>query len=406
VVDFDGRMGEAFDEISWVEVGPDDRIAYIARSGNKYFVMHDGKKSESWDEVSMTVIFDPGGNLCYGARLDGHIYFVRGGNRHGPYDSVSILKQGALVEHQGKTFCFGDRAGEPFDEIPDWSFDTGMVEYAAREGKDWFVVKEGRRTTDFRTVEIPVQESRFDQVNGSWVRFVPGPGAIAVEEWVLHGILGDGRAVIEGTIEGKQQVAIGPEWGGPFDEIPQVVTSPRGRDAAYVGVRKIPAQESETYYVCTTTCTIGPLEWNPMATLAFKPDGSLFFVGKREGMCFMEGCTEGVPDERSGMYARVCQREKKVLTVVLATFALVFDERGFTKRKGEFADIRILPRSRALFAVECAGEQRYVWVQNRRVGPFDWVDLSSLAESEDGTKVAFGARIADEFWWKVCEVTP
>ena len=116
---------------SWIQkpfrVSPDSRrVAYMARVGNKWFVVVDGKEEKQYDSIMEgTPIFSPDSRrVAYGARVGNKQFVVVDGKEEKQYDGIG--------------------AGTPI-----FSPDSRCVAYMAGVGNKCFVVVDGKEEKQY-----------------------------------------------------------------------------------------------------------------------------------------------------------------------------------------------------------------------------------------------------------------
>ena len=154
-------------------VSPDCRhVAYIAKNRNRSCVVLDGTAGKEYDEIGAVlppppsrageeapfappVIFSPDGkHLAYVARQGNKSFLVLDGAEGRQYDGV----RGVL----GHLFLGGSHCG-PLNLAPVFSFDGKRTAYIAKRGKRYFVVVgevEGKEYEEIGAATPPVQPKR------------------------------------------------------------------------------------------------------------------------------------------------------------------------------------------------------------------------------------------------------
>ena len=75
----DGQKGRWYDSIARASpiFSPDgNRVAYMARKGNKWRVVVDGEEGRKYDDIIAAIVFDSPDSLHYLAERDNTIYLV------------------------------------------------------------------------------------------------------------------------------------------------------------------------------------------------------------------------------------------------------------------------------------------------------------------------------------------
>jgi hypothetical protein len=152
----DGRRRGAYRGIAgWSIAFSQGHLAFAARVGPRWVVVHDGAPGDEWDSVGEPVL-GPGGRLAYAARRMGGWYVVVDGRPGLRFDALlagtlRFSANGRRVvyagESQQRVHVVTDGApGPAFDGVGQLqiSADGTRVAYAARSGLDAYVVLDGR----------------------------------------------------------------------------------------------------------------------------------------------------------------------------------------------------------------------------------------------------------------------
>jgi len=189
----DGKEEKHYDDIlNYPVFSPDSKkLAYVAKAGSKEFVVIDGVENEKFDEIGRTdvregkVIFSPDSKrIAYAARLGDRTFVVVNGKRHKEYAHIGA----SLWRWEGLVF----------------SPDSRRLAYQARAGAKWFAVIDG------------VEEERG---YGSVSTPVFSPDSRRVGYVAKRG----GKDVL--VVDGKE--------GKEYDGIDQLTFSPDGKSLAY-----------------------------------------------------------------------------------------------------------------------------------------------------------------------------
>ena len=148
----------SFIEDSFMTSPDNKHAAYEAESGNKSFIVVDGKEEKQYDGIGETFIFSPDSkHLAYGAESGNKWFIVVDGKEGKQYDSIVDLtlifspdsKHLAYIAKSGnKYFAVVDgKEGKQYDGIIEtiiFSSDSRHVAYEAESGNKWFIVVDGK----------------------------------------------------------------------------------------------------------------------------------------------------------------------------------------------------------------------------------------------------------------------
>jgi Tol biopolymer transport system component len=163
----DGREGPSCDGVNKPVFSPDGAsLAYSATRGDKRLVVVDGREGPAYDMTSVIdpiVFFPKGDRVMYPANRDGR-WFVVAGNEEGPHFTV-VLPGSLTLNPDGRGFAYiafdAGRAhvvvdglpGHGYESIaeggPVYSADGKHLIFAARKGKAWVIVRDGRESAEF-----------------------------------------------------------------------------------------------------------------------------------------------------------------------------------------------------------------------------------------------------------------
>ncbi|MCO5167282.1 MAG: hypothetical protein M9894_13100 [Planctomycetes bacterium] len=452
VVDFDGEMSAAYDEVTAFGVGLRGTLGWVGRLDGRVCAVFDGDEDDLFDEVPLQALFDLEGRPAYVARGRDGWYYVHDGRRYGPFERcwrgtsyAAEASRGCVVREGGTSRFLDDDGtpGEPFDQVLLVDDQGGHV---GRLGARWFEVRAGRRTP---VPEVPVQVrlAADDQhglrklADGRLVTLVPASGATPASDLLLHALLPDGRPVLTVAAEGKmweggqKRLLVGEVWSAPFDVV-NVIT-----DGATWAAR---ARGPGGWFLCATDGARGPFQ--EVAVLRLRPDGAAYVALKQDGRWSYEGGPPLAADAHAldaypyphlgapvgagngrvaaGVVAKRPDRPDRLYVVVFDGASASVQERA----PGEFVQLthlRVLPTgatlagvvdypnshrrlgSEAWVAAERSGRAyervRRVWAGEREHGPCD--NVSEVVQfDEAGARAAFGARVGRELWWKVVDL--
>ena len=168
----DGAAGPAWSAIGALVLGPANHVAYAASDGAAWRVVADGEPGPAVAEVRRIAWRDDGRHLAWLAVSDGASVLALDGT---PVAAAPHLRDAGFAFRPGATAgdapglayisvaATGERmivdgvAGPLFDEIgaPVWSA-SGKLAYAARRGRAWVVIGDGRELPGGGAVGTPV----------------------------------------------------------------------------------------------------------------------------------------------------------------------------------------------------------------------------------------------------------
>lgn len=157
----DGKKGKVYEHISYLKFSPDSKnIAYVARTGKKWIVVHDGKEIAHYDTRPFGLNFSPDSNKVFYVVRKGRKRTLVYGNKVGDLFRMHSKLKFSL---DGKRFAyigFGDKGRHA---VIDWqksksyyrvrglafSPDSKRVAYAASSNGKWFVVVNGVKGKEY-----------------------------------------------------------------------------------------------------------------------------------------------------------------------------------------------------------------------------------------------------------------
>jgi hypothetical protein len=415
-VALDGIPGEAFDSVDRFEFAPDGRtLAVVARrDGNGYAVVGRrtfgpyGALGPAHTLAAFPIVFSADGRrFAFRVREEELRYMVVDGKQQGPYADVDhpvFSPDGVHVayaanqggEHRtrfytvtgGKWFVVVDgKLGEEFDSVglttdevfptasPVFSPDSRRMAYAAKENKRQFVVVDGKK------------QAEADSILG--LRFSPDSRHLAYTATTndRSTVVFDGRPQGDFDATGFD-TAFSPDGSrfafsastGP-KKWAIVVNGVKGDDYEMAGTPCFSADGERLAFIGRTgqkrfivvDGTPGP-EFDFVGTPTFDPDGKdVSYVARNTGKYVV--VHDGLPGE---------------------IFDLILTEESFFP-----VPLTRSPKSSALLYRAKQGEEWFVVMGDRKIGPFDYVWRPRF--SADGRKAMFGARKGGELWWKVVD---
>jgi WD40 repeat protein len=152
----DGKRGNSYDEISDITFSPDStQVGYVAAIGKKHMIVINGKAGNQFDKIDTMGIFSPDGkHAAFRAYRDSKSFIVVDGKEGKQYDCMCgpkfspDSKQITYMAMIGKKECIviDDKEGKLYDavDLPSFSSDGKHFAYEAKENKKSFVVIDGK----------------------------------------------------------------------------------------------------------------------------------------------------------------------------------------------------------------------------------------------------------------------
>jgi Tol biopolymer transport system component len=259
----DGAKLASYDSVSRPDFSPDGkRLAYGAVSDGTEFIVLDGIEQRSYNKVHLYYFSPDGKRFIYGAESDGKHFVIVDGTEEGPYEDdvypMTFSPDGSryayVVRHIGPPQPDGwpsdhysvvvdgteqerfDRVGEPV-----FTSDGNHFAYAAKAGREWFIVLDGHKRRVETKPEWLTWSPRGSRLaytsEQDWKEFV-------VVDWVRqksYDFAGgfefspDGKHYAYAAASGSRQFVVldGTELK-PYERVGDRVFSPDGRRLAYV----------------------------------------------------------------------------------------------------------------------------------------------------------------------------
>jgi hypothetical protein len=164
----DGKEGKQYDNIGkgTLIFSPDSRrVAYMAKEGNKWCVVVDGKEEKQYDGIGEgSIIFSPDSTrMAYKAGVGNKWCVVVDGKEGKQYDNIGMgtpifsadSRRVAYMAMEGNKWwvVVDGKEGKQYDGIGQgtliFSADSRHVAYAAMEGNKWFVVVNGKEEKQY-----------------------------------------------------------------------------------------------------------------------------------------------------------------------------------------------------------------------------------------------------------------
>jgi len=371
--------------------------------------------------------------------------FVRGGKSPG-FDDITGWnpefspdgKRAAVPVYQGerKAMVEGDWISEAWDEVGDaaYSADGRHFAFRATDGTQQFLVVDRKKARIFEWVGAPrfARDGTLWTVAGlaNWQMIVANDETVEACDDVQHAELApDGqRFVSVCKRKGKVTVIVGRERYGPYDEAGHPVFGPDGKTVAWVariGKERFAVVDGRRGPAADEVLWVGP------GALAVRiGTQSLVLRDGKPGEAFdrlggpvwsTDGRVLAYPAEQGGSWVVVVGDRKgeafgQIWNLQVSAdgeaVAYAGDQGGqwfavLGGRRGEGYDflggLVLAPDGRSVAYTARREKEWFVVAGGARSGPLDTDRPLDLVYSPDSRRVAFGARIGLELWWKVLE---
>jgi Tol biopolymer transport system component len=296
----DGKQGPEYDQVAPDSLAFDSsgrRVAYAARSGQKWRVVIDGQPGPQYDRIGEgpIIFLSDGKAVTYAAMAERKCVVVIGDQPGAAWDEIAGLTSSAGGRHVAYAARLGAKwravvdgqAGPEYDQIgldgPDrfwFSRDGGRVAYAARLGQKWQVVVDGLAGAACDEVREDSAPAAFSpdgkhtayvaRSGAKWRVVIDGQPGLACDEIAPSSLeFGDDgpRSAYAARRGGKWLMVIDGRCGAEFDQVDvsSRVFSMHGSRAAYA------ARRGHKWRVVVNGQE-GP-EYEDVSELLYSPDG-------------------------------------------------------------------------------------------------------------------------------------
>lgn len=386
------------------------RVVFDFEKGSKKTVWIDDGPVEGWESAKWPNFAEDGRTIYYQAKKGGKEYLVWNGTPGEAFDRVfgaASTVDGKRFAHRarlgGREFVVLDgKRGEEFDEVdvsPAFSENGAHLAYKARAGTEWFVVLDGKKTPPVaEVVYVYFRGDELVYLAKSGDRSFYVVGGAKQEEFDTVTFPANAGELVYAAEKGEETVLVrgGKKTplgsGMPID----VALSADGKVAAaavrtsgfktfvIAGDRRFDCESILVRDLCLTP------DGSRCAWIADKGDGNVVWAdGKR--------LQEAVNAWRLSFSpsGEVVFRWKSAKGCFLTC-----GDRQF----GPFEDLAWHGFHGKRLAFVAAKDGKYfVQVGDWKSPEFDYI-VRPPRFSSDGKKVAFGASVGRELWWKVLEV--
>ena len=411
----DGQKGKRYDEIGEGRIGPlsitfspdSKRVAYVARSGGRWFVVVDGQEGKRYDEIDkshipFSILFSADSKrIAYRARTGNEWVVVVDGQESKRYAGVGSWE----VHYTSRGVRCDVICGPPLVFSPDGT----RVAYMARTDNEWFVVVDGQEGKHYANTVLPMaffspdskRTAYWGRVGDRWYAVVDG------KEGTPH----DGPGIA--TMAENDQLAI--------LSTNSLVFSPDSTRIAYVAQEGdeepefavvVDGQEWSRYdYVDPRGPVFSP-DSTRIAHIARSEDNEFkasVVLDKERGTPYEDVVAPLFsPDSRRMAYA--ASDGAKWFVVLDGQEAKPYDDIGtpyFSARStagliGVPGSFLFSPDSRRLAYGATVGDKRLVVVDGEEGKQYDEIGTCSLVFSPDSRRIAYTAK-AGEKWLVVVD---
>ena len=155
------RAGTKYDDVGWLQFTPGSpRLVYAAKAHGQYSIVRDGYPlRDHYDDISFPAFSTEGSKLAFVARAGNKEFVVTGGLRGPRFDQILLpqfspngRRLGYIARQGNKWYAVIDsRAGRPYDEVSWllWSPASTDYAYRARIGNKYRAILNGAESQDF-----------------------------------------------------------------------------------------------------------------------------------------------------------------------------------------------------------------------------------------------------------------
>lgn len=350
----DQMKQKGFDQVTEYRFTPDGKhVVFVASKGGKWYLVDENGPGKPFEEIS-DIGFDSLGAPFYVGRRRGKAHLVTSGGIGEAFDSITVAELGDsgkitfIGERDGKyLLSTGDRLLGPYDRILGWAFSASgnRLAYTIGIGEKWRLIIDGE----------------------------PGPVLDSLSEPVFSP---DGHRVAYAARKGtRYRVTVGDETGEPFAYASKPVFTPDGRSVAYWANRGGRCQE-DVWVKGGKWCLV----MNGKPHTNFKQKQSDEAINEPPSFS---------PDERT---------VGGIVKDADDAFVVIGDK---AYRKEGFIGKLVIGNNG--FAYNSLDQRGGILVINgKRMRDYDYVGDPILHPK--GDRIAFGARIGRELWWKVASL--
>lgn len=255
VVVFDGKEGKEYDEFSDLVFSPNsEKLAYGAEREGKYFSIINGVEGEGYGFYAWGFTFSPDSkHIAYkaGEKRGGKIFVVLDGEKGKSYDDIGPIVFSPNSEHlaymakegiegflvfdgvEGKKYDYFSASYADGTKSPVFSPDSEHIAYVVKEKGEWFLIIDGeKKSSNFLSKYSPLKCVTFssDSKHVAYV-VVYGP---AEKDDKKSFVVSDGK-------KGREYDDVCRF--GPFPDYEHPVFSPDNKHIAYAAERYFPEGE-------------------------------------------------------------------------------------------------------------------------------------------------------------------
>lgn len=399
---------------SWFS--PDGRsVAWVEYKDPKFFVMVNDRRHEEVDDVVKLKWRPDGKQVAYAARFGKKEWRVVAGEGKGDaFEDIRELDyspDGKVLAYEAKQgnvhrMVVNGKAGDPYDAVGLIEFGPeGRYAYSGRKGDDWFLVSNEKTVGPFDDVDV----------------------------YKFHGRM----LCYQIRRKDKRFFMAGEKLSGPFDEIGAYWAAPDGARlilgvrSGSVGYLVTDGVKNEGLLSHVQEIVVGGVDGKTVAYWAGDRKTSRIYMGdwkSPEIKAFGLGFLTVAPDGKSAAAQVVREDEQRVWHGELGESfnqvgQLKFSPKGEVCYRAHHADGRdylVIGRRRVfdcvvlwkyeftasgvlVAAADPVSGKGSIRVGDQVHGPYD-APCDTYVLSPDGKKLAFGATVGRDLWWKVVPV--